>query len=179
MPDRDLPTPRLVSILAQISLPAAPRTVLNIGCGVFPASRALDAVLPGWTCTGIDLDFYALRRARQAAPGLHPVCADATYLPGLFHTRFALILIRHPDVFQHRKTWSRVIPILPNIIAPGGAALITLYTPEEVSLVYTMAPNTIQPVDEQCLARVTLTGHDRYPLIYRRDGVAAKTPGSC
>jgi SAM-dependent methyltransferase len=150
---------RLRSIVIQLPLAELPPRLLEVGCGDDPGF----ALLPGWTGYGLDLDGAALRRAR------HPrlIQADARHLPGLLHTQFGMILIRHPDLFRHRAAWGEVIPRLPALLAPGGLLLITVYAPEEVEIVQALDLPPIYPLDPGSLVPCDLTGHDRFALATR------------
>jgi SAM-dependent methyltransferase len=158
---------RLHSLLRQLPLASGSR-VLSVGCGIFPSSLTIRTTLPGWTLYGLDLDGEALRRAHQRDPGLHLIQADASHLPGLLHTRFDLILARHPDIFRHERAWKRILCALPDMLVPGGSLLITLYAPEEANLVRTLPLPQPYPLDPEKLSSVDLAGRDRFPLAYVR-----------
>jgi len=125
----------------------------------------LHETLPGWTFYGIDIDGSALQRARATFPAQHLIQADARSLPGLLHTRFGLILLRHPDLYRHRAAWMRIIPTLPALLAPGAALLIALYAPEEADLIRKLTLPPAYPLNG--LAPVNLAGQDRYLLAFR------------
>ncbi|MBN2303514.1 MAG: class I SAM-dependent methyltransferase [Anaerolineae bacterium] len=158
---------RLRSVLSL--LPAVlPHRILNVGCGSYLSARTLHGARPGWTLWGLDRDGYALRHARIAAPDLRLrlVQADAIHLPDLLHTRFGLVLVRHPDLHRNRATWSRVIPALRGLVAPGGVLLITVYMAGEVDLLRELAlPGPVQ-LDESALTPVGLDGQDRFAFAY-------------
>jgi trans-aconitate methyltransferase len=157
--------PRLRSVLDQLPSNDS-RVVLNVGCGTFPSARTLHGARPGWALVGVDVDENALRRARHTWPDLRLLCADAIHLSGLLRARFGLILVRHPDVIRHRATWSRIIAALPNLLAPGGVLLVTVYAPEEVEVICALALPPPFVLDERVLAPVDLAGRDRFPLVY-------------
>jgi trans-aconitate methyltransferase len=140
--------------------------LLDVGCGEYPSAETLRDRLPEWALYGIDLDRDALRRARTHFPDLRLVQADARHLPALLHTTFGLILVRHPDLFRRRAAWSRIIPTLPDLIAPGGALLITLYAPEEVELIRALRLPPVYALNG--LASADFAGHDRYVLAFSR-----------
>ena len=158
--------PRLRSVLLQLPTPRDARRILNVGCGAYPCARTLHGARPGWVRWGVDWDGDALRRARQADPGLRLVQADARHGPGVLRTTFGLVVVRHPDLFRHRAAWERIMATLPDLLAPGGALLITLYAPEEVALVQDVERLPVWPVDEGRLAPVDLAGHDRFVVAY-------------
>src|SRR5688500_3553743 len=54
---------RLRSILAQISLPDAPRRTLSLGCGDYPEIALLHQLYPGWLHIGLDCNFLTLNLA--------------------------------------------------------------------------------------------------------------------
>lgn len=149
---------RLRSVLRQLPLDGLPPRLLEIGCGDDPAE-----ILPGWTYYGLDRDGPALRRVSR--PRL--IQADVVSLPGLLHTRFGLILLRHPDLVRHRAAWSAAIPRLPRLLAPGGLLLITVYAPEEVEIVRALPLPPVYPLDAGSLAPCDLAGHDRFALATR------------
>ena len=156
---------RLHSLLRQLPL-ASGHNILSVGCGVFPESLTIRTTLPGWTLYGLDLDVDALRRAHQRDPGLHLIQADASHLPGLLHARFNLILARHPDIFRHERAWKRILCALPEMLTPGGSLLVTLYAPEEASLVRALSLPSPYPLAQDKLAPVDLAGRDRFALAY-------------
>jgi SAM-dependent methyltransferase len=159
---------RLRSILAQLPLRGLPARALDVGCGAFPSAEALRETLPGWTIYGLDRDGEALRRARQEAPFLRLIRADARDLPGLLRATFGLIVVRHPDLFRYRAAWSQIIAALPGLLAPGGALLIALHAPEEVEIVRALDLPPALPLDDFALPPADLAGHDRFALAYRR-----------
>ncbi len=157
--------PRLHTLLVRLPVAGLPPQLLSVGCGDCPEAATVQAALPGWTFYGIDVDGDALRHARHTSPALGLVRADASHLPGLLRARFGVILLRHPDLFQRRAAWRRIIPALPESLAPGGVLLVTLYTPEETEFVRALLP-AADPPDEGALAPPDLAGHDRFALLY-------------
>ena len=156
---------RLRSLLAQLPLDSLPPRALEVGCGAYPAARVLAEVLPGWVLYGIDCDGEALRHARQEAPSLRLLQADALQLPGLLCARFGLILVRHPDLYRHLDTWRAIIGGLPSLLPPRGVLVITLYTPEEVDAIHLPGLPPLFPLDENALAPVDLDGRDRFVVV--------------
>ena len=158
---------RLQSVLLQLPGDSSCPSVLDVGCGLFCSKMTIRSARPDWTLFGLDIDGPALRQARCRAPWLRLVQADAACLPRLLQTRFGLILVRHPDLFRHRATWTRIITRLPALLAPGGFLLLTLYALEEVELVRAFDLPPAYLLDEPALSPVSLAGFDRCPLAYR------------
>jgi trans-aconitate methyltransferase len=159
-------TPRLYRAVSQLPVTGLPPRLLDVGCGDCLAAEVLLQALPGWVITGVDLDGAALDRARKRLPSLLLVEADAATLPGLLHTRFGLILVRHPDLFARRASWNRILPMLPELLAPGGWLVITLYAPDEVDLVRALSLPPGSLLNEQALAPADLAGRDRFILVF-------------
>jgi trans-aconitate methyltransferase len=153
---------RLHSLLSALPTASLPPFLLDVGCGDDASNLTIRTALPAWTLYGIDLDHAALLRARQQKPAPHLIQADARHLPGLLHSSFGLILVRHPDLFRHRAAWSQIIPTLPASLAPGGFLVITLYAPEEVEFIRTLPLPPAYQLDEHALAAPDLAGHDRF-----------------
>lgn len=158
---------RLASILRQLPPITTPRA-LNTGCGAFPAAHTLRQQYPAWVLYGLDRDPAALRAAQQSDPALRLIRADALVLPSLLHTRFGLVLVRHPDLFRHREMWLTVLRRLPALLAPDGVLLVTVYAPEEIDLLRTLEFPSPLPLSEQNLAPVDLAGQDRYVCAWRK-----------
>ncbi len=160
------PLPRLESVLQQLTQDTAPR-VLNVGCGAFPSAPTLRRARPGWALYGIDTNRAALRQARASDPRLRLLQADIRTLPHILHQTFGLILVRHPDLFRHPQTWEDVIPRLPAMLAPGGALLVTLYSPHEAAILAGFDLPPPAKLDEDALVAVDLAGRDRFVQVYR------------
>jgi SAM-dependent methyltransferase len=171
--------PRLRAILTHLPLNGVPPRLLNAGCGDFPSLKTLRAALPGWMILALDRDGPALHRARRALqnnpdPALHLIQADARDLLALFRPvqqngGFGLIMIRHPDLFRNRAIWEQTIPALPDLLAPGGVLLITLYAPEEAEIIRALdLPRPLTGFDNGLLPRVDLAGRDRFVRVYGR-----------
>jgi len=156
--------PRLHSLLTQLPTHDLPPLLLDVGCGVYAASVTMRTALPGWELYGIDLDSNALRRARHLDPELRLVRADARSLPGLLHTHFGLILVRHPDLYLHPTPWQQILMTLPHLLAPAGFLIITLYAPEEIEMIERLG---LPPRYPDMLAPTDLAGQDRFVLVYR------------
>jgi SAM-dependent methyltransferase len=166
----------LTGLLAQLPLTGLPPRALEVGCGESPAYEALIVTWPGWFYLGLDYDGAALRIAREnwmrqtAQPSgsdPHFIQADARELPGLLRTRFGLILVRHPDLFRHRGAWADILCALPVLLMPGGVLVITLYAPEEVEIVETLALPPEIEISPSALPPVDLAGRDRLARAYR------------
>ena len=107
--------PRLASILDQLPVSTTARA-LSVGCGAYHAVYTLCDQFPGWTYVGLDRDHGALQTAQRiinGVRGVQLVQGDALALPGLLHTRFGLILVRHPDLFLHLADWHTIMHRLP------------------------------------------------------------------
>jgi SAM-dependent methyltransferase len=156
---------RLRSLLDTLPAAGLPRRVLNVGCGAFPCAQMLHDARPGWALFGLDVDGTALRRALRAEVMPHLVQADAAHLPDMLRTQFGLILVRHPDLHQSPASWDRILPVLPGMLAPGGALLVTLYNPEEAARLRAVMPAPRVP-DPATLAPVDLAGHDRLAFVF-------------
>lgn len=152
---------RLADILHQ-AVWGSVRRVLEVGCGADPAPLA------GKIALGLDIDGAALRAARRADPARRLVQADARTLPGLLHTHFDLVLVRHPDVQRSRAAWTAILPALSGCLVPGGVLLITLYALDEVELVDALPMPPRWPLDDAALAPPDLAGRDRFVRAYRR-----------
>jgi len=158
---------RLHSLLRQLPSDHLPPALLSVGCGTFEDEPTLRAALPNWALYGIDVDGEALRRARQHAPSLRLIQADAINLPGLLHMQFGLVIVRHPDLHLRRKTWSQILPRISSLLTPNGLLVITVYSHEETRLLRSFNLPPAYPVDEHALAPSDMGGRDRYVQIYR------------
>ncbi len=158
---------RLRSVLRLLPAERLPPRLLNVGCGPFPAARTLHGARADWTLWGLDRDGHALRIARRAHSDLPLVLvrADARTLPGLLRGTFGLVIIRHPDLHR-RRAWQAILPRLGELVAPGGALLVTLYAAAEADLLPTRTLPSLLPLDEAALAPVALDGWDRYVFAY-------------
>lgn len=165
--------PRLYSVLDQLPVIGLPPRLLNVGCGDFPCAPTLAAALPGWMVVGVDRDGAALRRAaahngppRGSTP--HLVQGDARDLTALLRAQFGVILVRHPDIFHSRATWTIALPGLVHLLVPGGILVISLYAPEETEMVRALALPPPLALDESVLPGVDLAGRDRFVWAVRR-----------
>ncbi len=159
------PLPRLESILKQLPAAPVPRA-LSVGCGVFPDALTLRRVCPAWTLYGVDVDGVALRQARSYDPGLCLLQADMRSLPDVLRLPFGLVLVRHPDLFRHPQAWQAALPRLPQMLAPGGMLLVTLYSPDEAAMLAGFALPPPHPLNDGALAPVDLAGRDRYVRLF-------------
>jgi trans-aconitate 2-methyltransferase len=104
-------------LLAQVPL-AAPRRVIDLGCGPGNSTELLIARFPGAEVTGLDSSTDMLRQARERLPGVSFVKADlATWIPQkptdlLFANAVIQWVPDHPAVLQ------RLLAALP-----GGGVL--------------------------------------------------------
>ncbi|NDJ77328.1 MAG: class I SAM-dependent methyltransferase [Chloroflexi bacterium] len=158
--------PRLRSVLEQLPGANLPPRLLNVGCGAYLCARTLHGARPGWARYGLDWRAAALREAHEREPDLRLVQADARELPGLLHTRFGLVLARHPDLYRQRAAWAVILPALLDLLAPGGVLLVTVYGAEEIELLDTWALPPGPPLDHTLLAPVDLAGQDRFVLAF-------------
>lgn len=152
---------RLESLLARLPVPPAPPRSLSIGCGSFAEYSLLANRWGAWLHVGLDWDRTALGEAQHEAGRLN---ANALHLP--FACRFALILIRHPDVARYPQQWGAILGDVPRWLVQNGVLLITTFTAAELSFaqVYCSLPRLA--LAELSLAPPNLVSHDRFFLAY-------------
>jgi SAM-dependent methyltransferase len=109
------------ALAAQLTAGFAPGyRVLEVGCGTGSALRALERACPGGSVLGMDLFGEGLRHARRRGGRL--VQADLHHPP--FAARFDLVGLF--DVVEHLADDVRVLRDLAELLAPGGALLLTV-----------------------------------------------------
>lgn len=110
-------------------LPAAPCTILELGCGTGRISRALAA--DGYSLTGIDLSCPMLAAAGLAAttPTLHYACMNMTALA--FRTTFAAIIAPYNtlNLLTGPKALHACLSQVHDLLAKDGVFLLQLYIP--------------------------------------------------
>jgi hypothetical protein len=147
---------------------APPRLALELGCGDDP--NVATYVTNHWPLTmlvGLDHDFTALKLITKQYP--HLVEADVQRLP--FSIKFALIIIRHPDLDRHYDAWHDTMFDLP--VTPDGIVVITVYSIAEAERVrgwfssMSFAPLWLE---NSRLQATHLDGRDRFVFVYRHLG---------
>lgn len=112
-------------------LPAAPCTILELGCGTGRVSRALAA--DGYSLTGIDLSFPMLAAAGFAAttPAPHYACMNMTALA--FRTTFAAIIAPYNtlNLLTEPEALHACLNQTHHLLAEDGIFLLQLYIPDQ------------------------------------------------
>lgn len=143
---------RLASALGILALLPTPSYTLTVGCGDFTEHAVFVHVWPQHQHIGLDV------RRQQDWPNTC-VQAEAQHPP--FKTPFALMLVRHPDLFNPKADWGTALPILKRWVA--GMLLVTVYDLHEYRWVQQALPKGEPfPHSEQQLAPPDLVNHDRY-----------------
>lgn len=106
-------------------LPAAPRTVLDAGCGTGIVTRRIAAALPGTRVTGADLTDAMARRAAGRLPGA-VVRADCRRLPfpdGVFDAVTGVWLLH---LLDGPAAVRAVVGECARVLRPGGVFVTTV-----------------------------------------------------
>ena len=110
-----------IDLLARVPL-AAPKRVVDLGCGAGNVTALLAARFAGAAVAGVDGSAAMLERARKAAPGAHFVQADIA----AWHPDAPVDLLFSNAALQWLGAHRTLLPHLIGQIAPGGVMAVQM-----------------------------------------------------
>jgi 2-polyprenyl-3-methyl-5-hydroxy-6-metoxy-1,4-benzoquinol methylase len=128
--------------------PAAPKRILEIGCGIGGVTYRMNQKWPQAKVTGIDISTLSIQIAEKLFSNSQTRFVSGELKQDTFNEQFDLIVLM--DVYEHICAEDRpeVHASLKKIIANKGRIFLSVPTPHYLKWLEKNKPETIQPVDE-------------------------------